>query len=130
MTNQFHGGKILPESGTAAPIDGNIPLHMITGVKKDRRTRTQRMAEMERSSASQPQDAPKSERERRLEIAEADFDMCMKEIEERRVFLEDMGKQHGERRKKIYERDMQNQIAEYVRRAKKLDEEIRKLSTD
>ena len=56
--------------------------------------------------------------------------MCMKEIEERRVFLEDMGKQHGERRKKIYERDMQNQIAEYVRRAKKLDEEIRKLSSD
>ena len=53
----------------------------------------------------------------------------MKEIEERRVFLENMGEEHGNARRKVYERDMQNQIAEYVRRAKKLDTQIRELSS-
>ena len=133
-TFQFKGGKCLPEAGTMQPLDGNIPLHIITG--KGRRDTRRAGGAAEKSSlrprgsseSTEPDgSAANSSRDARISALEQEFDEIMGEIDERKDFLDEMGKEHGAKTRAKYERDIQVQLSGLVRRARDVDTKLKKL---
>jgi hypothetical protein len=54
MTNQFKGGKILPNAGSYDAISTQIPLHVITGSDKARAFHEKTMAKRRGLTTNQP----------------------------------------------------------------------------
>ena len=121
---QFKGGKCLPEAGTMQPIEGNLPLHLING----RPTRAQKKLFEAASVRKMPLSASEREDAYTKQL-EDDFEHTMKEIDDRKQFLDDMLRDHGEREHKKHEAEILAQISDLVREAKKLDKKLKERSS-
>lgn len=86
MQFQFKGGKALPESGTIEPIQGNIPLSLISGKPSK--------AQLRRSQQSRSQTLAAARVQQRQRLEE-DFDQVHREVQALKYQMENLDGSHG-----------------------------------
>lgn len=135
---QFKGGKALPEAGLLQPVEGNLPMTLITGKRPARRSRRAVEgptsegtggARGRASGTNEPlEDGPAvSAAAKKIARCEEEFEHVMNEIEERKAFLDEMLEEHGSRTHAKYRDQIEAEISGLVRQAQKLDKQIRSL---
>ena len=120
MTNQFKGGKILPDAGSYDAITTQIPLHVITGSDKARAFHEKTIAKRGGSTSTTATRRKKTE----IEKLREDFDYAMNLIAEDEKFLNELEGDNSRKAKQARQQVM-NQTAEHLRRAKEIDKKIR-----
>ena len=118
MTNQFKGGKILPNAGSYDAISTQIPLHVITGSDKARAFHEKTMAKRQGLSGSNTIVKKQSEKSE-IEKLREDFDYAMGLIAEDEKFLNELENDNSKKAKEA-RRHVMNQTAEHLRRAKEI----------
>lgn len=126
MTNQFKGGKILPNAGSYDAISTQIPLHVITGSDKARAFHEKTMAKRRGLTTNQPKVKKQSEKTE-IEKLREDFDFAMNLIAEDENFLNELENDNSKEAKKARQHVM-NQTAEHLRRARDIDKKMREYS--
>jgi len=121
---QFKGGKILPETGTMQPIEGHLPLQLVSGKPSQARKRAAAV-KVAAEAAAKEAAAADPESTRLLQL-EKDFEEVMDEIDERKKFLDEM-LQFGSKEVAKHKDTVMAEIGGLVRRAKDLDKEIKKM---
>ena len=127
-TFQYKGGKCLPETGTMQPIEGHIPLQLVTGKPSHARQRAAHAAAIQEEE--QEQENNRDPEQRRLLQMETDFDEIMDEIDDRKQFLDEMMTTYGSKEQSKHKDEVMAQIGGLVRRAKELDKKIKKITTN
>ena len=120
MTNQFKGGKILPDAGSYDAITTQIPLHVITGSEKARAFHEKTIAKRGGATSTTATRRKKTE----IEKLREDFDYAMNLIAEDEKFLNELEGDNSRKAKQARQQVM-NQTAEHLRRAKEIDKKIR-----
>ena len=123
MSNQFYGGKILPDAGSYIKVDENIPLHVVTGNDKARAFHLETLKKHKCNI-----DANNIEKGK-VEKLREDFEYTMEQIEEDEKFMKEL-EHDGSRRAKEQMRIIMAQTAEHLRRAKELDSKIKAITAE
>ena len=118
MSNQFYGGKILPDAGSYQKLDEKIPLHVVTGSDKARAFYDKKMQRQTGAKSVVVKDKTEVDKLRE------DFDFAMTQIEEDEKFLKEL-EEDGSKQAKAQMRIVMAQTAEHLRRAKDLDTRIK-----
>jgi hypothetical protein len=119
-TFQFKGGKCLPETGTMQPIEGHLPLQLVTGKLSHAKARKN----LKEQNLKEKENKIDEEHAKLLEM-EKEFEEIMDEIDDRKKFLDEMV-QFGKKELDKHKNEVMAQIGDLVRRAKDLDKKIKK----
>lgn len=123
---QFKGGKCLPETGTMQAMEGHLPLQLVTGKPSFARVRAMKAAALEKEAAAKENLTADPNLKLLLRL-EDEFEEVMNEIDERKLFLDEM-LEFGKKEVAKHKDKVMCEIAGLVMRAKKLDKRIKQLS--